>query len=65
MYNEASVCLSVRHLIHHLTHNFFSRIRTERIIVGIGTMFGYNPNETDSKWTRAGKPAEYNPKQEL
>ena len=25
-------------------------------------MFGYNPNETDSEWTQAGKPAEHNPK---
>jgi hypothetical protein len=27
-------------------------------------MFGYNPNETDSRWA-AGKSAEYNPKQKL
>jgi hypothetical protein len=51
-----------------LTKYFFSRICAERIIVlsrRIGTMFGYNPNETDSRWRQAGKPAAYNPKQKL
>jgi hypothetical protein len=45
---------------------FFSRIHRQRIIVisrdRIGTIFSYNPNEIDSRWTQAGKPAEHNPK---
>jgi hypothetical protein len=48
---------------------YLSRICAEHIIVlstrRIGTMFGYNLDETDSKWTQVGKPAEYNPKQKL
>ena len=31
----------------------------------IGTIFGYNPDGTNSKWTQAGKPAEHNPKDKL
>jgi hypothetical protein len=31
----------------------------------IGTVFGYNPNETDSRWTQTCKPAEHNLKQKL
>jgi hypothetical protein len=29
------------------------------------TVFSYNPNETDSRWTQTGKPAQHNPKQKL
>jgi hypothetical protein len=54
VYNNASIILWL--FFFSNTHGAYHYIK-QKII---DTVFGYNPNETESRWTQTGKPSEHN-----